>query len=139
LQQVHGNAATFHLYGITVTDGRRAEVTLNYRTVELGRRSGTSVIVRETGTQSLSSAQAHQLARALGQVNLAQVEAVRNDGGCHGAPIGDVGGNSLTIGKVYTDCPPDSAQPLVNWLETTAQQVPLRVVYRQVRHFPIVR
>ena len=63
----------------------------------------------------LASAQLARLRRALARFNPATLKP-NTSAGCNGAPIGDVGGYDLRVGKRESTCPPKSANGLIKVL-----------------------
>lgn len=87
--------------------------------------SATGVLTASTRTNSgtwqtkthrrLSASELKRLRTELARFNPASLEP-NNSAGCHGAPIGDVGGNDLRVGTHESTCPPSSADRLIKVL-----------------------
>jgi hypothetical protein len=65
--------------------------------------------------RTLKPAELSRLRADLGRFNPADLKP-NNSAGCHGLPIGDVGGNDLRVGSHESNCPPASANRLVKLL-----------------------
>lgn len=108
LQLLHGNALPTISESVSVANGV-ASVTVSRRTLQPPSTWKTS-----KRTIRLTARQKHQLSA---DVQAARPQSFTVSAACGGAPVGDVGGWRLAIGRFVTDCPPASAQPLLRLLE----------------------
>jgi hypothetical protein len=70
---------------------------------------------KRVGTRRLKARELRHLRSELARFNPATLRPNRSPG-CGGAPIGDVGGYDLKVGRRESSCPPKSAQRLINLL-----------------------
>jgi hypothetical protein len=109
LRLLNGNALPTVHESVSVVNGA-ATVTVGRRTLQPPGQWKTT-----TKTVRLSARQRRELSA---DVQSARARSFKISAACGGAPIGDVGGWSLTIGRFVTNCPPASAQPLVHLLQS---------------------
>jgi hypothetical protein len=69
---------------------------------------------KRVGRRTLKRGELKQLRGDLRRFNPADLKS--SGAACHGLPIGDVGANDLRVGKHGSNCPPKSAQALVDLL-----------------------
>jgi hypothetical protein len=70
---------------------------------------------KRAGSRRLTTTELRRLHTELARFNPAALKP-NNSAGCNGAPIGDVGGYDLKVGKHESNCPPKSAGRLVKLL-----------------------
>ena len=71
--------------------------------------SGMWIVVKH---RNLTGNERFRLRTELARFNPATLKP-NNSAGCHGLPIGDVGGDDLRVGKHASNCPPNGANRLI--------------------------